>query len=77
VGISLVQSCIISITGGGGSGASASPVISNGAILSISNFNAGSGFTLLPNVSISVGYNANYSVDSPITGLPGQEIGGD
>ena len=58
---------IITITGGGGSGASASAVVSNGSIVSISNFVAGSGFTSLPTVSISVGYNANYSVNSPIT----------
>jgi hypothetical protein len=58
---------LISITGGGGSGASASTVVSNGSIQSISNFVSGSGFTSLPNVSVSLGYTANYSANSPIT----------
>jgi hypothetical protein len=57
---------IVSITGGGGSSASFSPDISNGSIVSISNFVAGSGFTSLPNLSLSVGYNANYPNNSLI-----------
>ena len=52
----------LSITGGGGSGASATAVINtSGNIINTTNLVAGTGFTSVPNVIITYGcYTANY-----------------
>lgn len=46
---------VITFSGGGGSGAAGTAVISNGVITSITINNAGSGYTIAPNITITSG----------------------
>jgi hypothetical protein len=57
----------LTFSGGGGCGASATAVLTNGVITGYTNLVAVSGYTTSPSVSIAVGCFANYSKNSDIT----------
>jgi formylglycine-generating enzyme required for sulfatase activity len=57
----------ISITGGGGSGATATASISGGAVSGITITNAGSGYTSVPAISFSGGGGSGSTADAHIT----------
>jgi len=60
----------VSITGGGGSGATATANINAGAVVSVTITNRGSGYTSLPTIGFSGGGGTGATATADLTGLP-------